>query len=88
MRLGDTWYFTIAFLVCMTVVVLKVIFYDLIYEAYKNRVGDEEIISKKIQIEPVAQEGSVSEKDNMLKSYKIEKNPHYYEILGIMNKLK
>ena len=44
MRLGDTWYFTITFLVCMTVVILKIIFYDLIYEAYKNRVGDEEII--------------------------------------------
>ena len=58
MRLGDTWYFTITFLVCMTVVILKIIFYDLIYEAYKNRVGDEEIISKKIMVEPVIEEGN------------------------------
>jgi hypothetical protein len=85
MRLGDTWYFTISFLICLAVIVLKVIFYDIIYDAYKNRVGDEEILSKKIQIEPSHAETT---DDPLLRSYKIESNPRYYEILGIMNKLK
>jgi hypothetical protein len=87
MRLGDTWYFTIAFLVCMVVIILKVIFYDFIYESYKDNQDDEEILARKIQVEPKVKIES-DEEDVLLRSYRIESNPRYFEILGIMNRLK
>ena len=39
-------------------------------------------------VEPVIEEGNNSKPDYMLKSYKIENNPKYFEILEIMKKLK
>lgn len=36
----------------MVVIFLKVIFYDFIYESYKDSQEDEEILARKIQVEP------------------------------------
>lgn len=87
MRFGDTWYFTITFFVCMVIIFLKVIFYDFIYESYRDSQDDEEILTKKIHVQPKNKLES-DEDGVLLRSYKIESNPRYFEILGIMNRLK
>ena len=31
-RLGNSWYYTLMFFLCAFIIILKIIFYDLIYE--------------------------------------------------------
>lgn len=78
----------------MAIFILKVIFYDIVYEFYKTNINDkifpfdEKTVqeTQAIKIEP-KNELLVSNK-SLTNSYKIENNPKYSEILAIMNKLK
>lgn len=44
-RFGNTWYYTISLLVCIGVLLLKMVFYDLIYENIVEMRDDERIPS-------------------------------------------
>ena len=48
MRLGDTWYFTLSLFIGVGVYVLKIIFWDILYELYKSR-SEEKLQSVKLK---------------------------------------
>lgn len=91
-RFGNSWYFSICFCVTLAVIILKTIFYDIIFENLRAKRDDTKIPSVMLQTkmndnDPTNDMGIISER-SLTHSYRIENNPDYFEVLAIMDKMR